>query len=98
MISIGTIKVFDMSLDFATAIRQAHNTIHQNLVPTDGSVCLYQPTMMAERNIHREREFLVDQPPIAVVREGPAYIWTLATGQKYVSFQDPATIQWERKN
>lgn len=87
-----------MSLDFTRAIRAQHAHINDNLVPSDGSVPLYVPQMFCDRNIHREREFLVDQSPISVIRDGPAYLWTFATGQKYVSFQEPSTIQWERKN
>jgi hypothetical protein len=67
-------------------------------MPRDGGFPIHHPQMMLDRNIYKEREFLVNNPPIDVVRDGPAYIYTIATGQKLISFYRPGDVQWEPSN
>lgn len=63
-------------------------------VPTDGSVYLHAPQYFTKRNVHTEKEHLVNNRPVNVVRNGREYVYTLATGQKYSSFYKPHEVQW----
>lgn len=81
-------------MDFAS-VCEIQRAAYNNQVPPEGTIPLHSPVPVMKKNILREREKLVQQHPVSVRRDGSAYIYTMPTGEIFISYYPPETIQWQ---
>lgn len=73
---------------------EMHRQARNNRAPANGSFPLHTPRMFIHTNIVKEREFLTQQRPRNVRRDGAAFIYQLTNGEYYVSYCPPEDCQF----